>query len=261
MTIDSYWDIGYTQHRGKLRPTQQDALWNGQFLVQTKHGPTRGLVFDCADPVTLVVSDGVSSSPSPELASAFVAQAIGELPRDKGFGAPMLRAVHRQLCDGYARGPTHDTATTVVAVSMRGRHCQVVNVGDSRCYRITGNGQWTQISRDHSYVSQLRDEGYLVGLDEDASLYDQVTEYIIANQDEDQFAIHSAEVFLDQGDTLLLCSDGVHDVLHERDLKQLYNPQCSTVDQAEIWRRALMAAGAPDNFSIILVRLKGRANI
>jgi serine/threonine protein phosphatase PrpC len=51
-----------------------------------------------------------------------------------------------------------------------------------------------------------------------------------------------------------LCSDGLHDTLGDDRLRNLYNASASPLEQVKIWRKAVMAAGAPDNFSIIFSR-------
>ena len=56
------------------------------------------------------------------------------------------------------------------------------------------------------------------------------------------------------GDTLLLCSYGVHDTLREWKLESLFDPHRPVEDQVAVIRAAVLAAGAPGNFSLILAR-------
>ena len=55
------------------------------------------------------------------------------------------------------------------------------------------------------------------------------------------------------GDALLLCTDGVHDTLDSASLQQLIVPGTSALAQAQILRKAVIRAGAPDNFSLIFI--------
>lgn len=50
-------------------------------------------------------------------------------------------------------------------------------------------------------------------------------------------------------------TDGVHDTLGEAHLQSLFQPGLEPADQVRVWREAVLAAGAPDNFSLILLRL------
>ena len=56
------------------------------------------------------------------------------------------------------------------------------------------------------------------------------------------------------GDTFLLCTDGVHDTLGEARLRALYHAELTVGEQASRYREAVLTAGAPDNFSLILWR-------
>lgn len=257
---ETFIEIGFTQHCGKRSTAQQDALWNGEFCVQVQRTNTSKRFRDGTETVLLAVADGVAASTMPHLASQFVAHAVGALDPAAGLTAQTLRTIHGQLCDRYGRGATKDTATTVVAARLHANTCEVVNVGDSRAYLISGDGNWKQLSHDHTYLNELKADGYLEQAEADdsasESLYDQLMDCLIANSEEDNFRIHRTQVPFKPGDSLLLCSDGLHDVLQEALLKKLYRPMFPPADQVDLWLQAVLDAGAPDNVSIILARLK-----
>ena len=56
------------------------------------------------------------------------------------------------------------------------------------------------------------------------------------------------------GDALLLCTDGVHDTINDNELQRLTDASLSPKAQVQVWRQAVLAAGAPDNLSMIFVR-------
>ncbi len=259
---ETFIEIGFTQHCGKRSPAQQDALWNGEFCVQAQYTNTSKRFRDGTETVLLAVADGVAVSTMPHLASQFVADAIGALEPSADLTAQTIRNIHGQLCDRYGRGPNKDTATTVVAARLHGNTCQVVNVSDSRAYLIAGDGTWTQLSHDHIHLNELKADGHLAETesDESESMYDQLMDCLIANPEEDNFRIHSIQVPFKPGDSLLLCSDGLHDVLQEAMLKNLYRPSFPPSDQVGVWLQAVLAAGAPDNVSIILAKFKPRGH-
>ena len=80
---------------------------------------------------------------------------------------------------------------------------------------------------------------------------------VIADDEETEFSVHRQVVPFEIGDTLLLCSDGVHQTLGQKVLEQLFDPRHSTQIQVDIFRTAVLKAGAPDNFSLILVKHTG----
>ena len=77
---------------------------------------------------------------------------------------------------------------------------------------------------------------------------------LVADDDYTDFAIHRAETLLQPGDSLLLCTDGVHDALPEAIFHQLFDSMLTPAAQVERWRQAVLDAGAPDNLSLLLVR-------
>ena len=245
-------EITFTQHAGKAHAMQQDALWTGEKCIQLSDSGTTSLVRD--PPLLLAIADGVAISPQPQIASRFVVEDLAHRTTEEGLSARTVRKVHGALCDRYARGKTFGTSTTLVAAYITGNTCQVINVGDSRSYLITDHGSWTQVSRDHTVLNDLRDTHLVDDGMKYASMYDALSECLIADDEEDQFAIHQRQLILQPADTLLLCSDGVHDTLGDESLRELYDLKLDTLAQVQVFRKAVLRAGAPDNFSIILAR-------
>jgi serine/threonine protein phosphatase PrpC len=246
-------EIAYTQHSGHPSRDQQDALWNGRACVQLVDMVTRVRVqYDRR--LLLAIADGVAVSPSPHLASRWVIKTLAALASDADLSPRLVRELHGRLCDRYATGRTLGTSTTLVAASCNVSRCVVTNVGDSRAYLIKSDGEWSQLSRDHSVLNDLIDHGQVDFDPVYAHLYDGLAHYLIADHQEDGFRIHQTSIPLGIGDRLLLCSDGVHDVLGEPTMQRLYKLHDTVAGQVDAWRRAVLAAGAPDNFSMILAR-------
>jgi serine/threonine protein phosphatase PrpC len=62
-------------------------------------------------------------------------------------------------------------------------------------------------------------------------------------------------VTLEPGDTLVLCSDGIHDQIGEAKLWALFDPALDVAAQAKVWRDAVWRDGAKDNLSLVVVTL------
>ncbi len=153
-----------------------------------------------------------------------------------------------------SKGKTFGASTTLVAVEFLEDRCRVLNVGDSRAYRIAADGEWRQISHDHTLLNAYIARGEADAQQEYASLYDSLDSCLVADDEELDFPVHSAEAPFLPGDRLLLCSDGVHDTLGDARLIKLTDPSLTVLQQVDVWRKAVLAAGAPDNFSMLLAQ-------
>ena len=254
-------DIAYTQHQGTdwRYPVQQDALWSGVEVFQA-----RNLRPAChqtaADVVTLAVADGLGGSPLAERASRTVLEELataiqGGVTFDKG----LVRRIHGRLCDRLAFGETIGSATTLAAVQIQGEQCSVMNVGDSRVYRLSPQGEWQQLSRDHTVLSGMLARGEAEEGAEYATVYNMLDSCLAADSEDADFDIHHCVAPFLPGDALMLCTDGVHDTLGSASLQQLIVPGTSALAQAQILRKAVIRAGAPDNFSLIFIASKAVA--
>jgi Serine/threonine protein phosphatase len=251
-------DIAYTQHLGR-NPSQQDALWNSREIIQQRDVPVNGLSFDSTHAGSLVVAvaDGVAISPMPHKASKFVLEALAcEMEEGAALDARTIRRIHGRLCDVLAKGKSFGSATTLASVAYPSQAacCSVISVGDSRVYRIAADGNWQPLTRDHTLLNAMIERGEADPATEYASLYNALDSCLIADDEETEFRIHYEHAPFLEGDSILLCTDGVHDTLGDAKLQKLTDLVLTPCAQVEVWRKAILAAGAPDNFSIILLR-------
>jgi len=254
-------EIAFTQHRGKINRQQQDCLLINGAIHQAPALPITPLTL-AAEDVLLAVADGVVSSSAPRRASRTVleelAKAIQEHPewRQEGFvSARHLRHVQTRLADQLADNPkTYGAATTIAVAHIRSHRAVVLNVGDSRVYHADREGRWQRLSKDHTVLQGLIDQGKASPDKEYASIYNDLEHMLIADHEEIDFAIHRVVVTLASGDTLVLCTDGVHDVLSEQAMWGMFDPGLDVAEQVKVWRKAVWQAGAGDNLSVIVAR-------
>lgn len=248
-------EIAWTQHCGN-NPGQQDALWNGSAIFQERDLPAASAQVS-SERWCFAVADGVAISPAPHLASRFTLAALAaELSGGEGrlVDTAIIRRIHGRLCDRLAKGRTFGASTTLVVAQCHAERCTVFNVGDSHAYRWAANGEWQRLSRDHTVLQGLIARGEAEAEVDYASLYDGLEYCLIADDEETDFPVHRAEAPFLPGDRLLLCSDGVHDVLGEARVIELADPSLSALAQVEVWRQAVLDVGAPDNFSLVLAK-------
>ena len=244
-------------------PRQEDALLVAGALYQLADLPPRALTVDVSAGLC-ALADGVAAAPCPQRASRAVLDLLRAAGRDGGVDCqdgwigPRLirRQVHAQLCRQLGRDPrTRGTATTLALLQWRADQWSLVNVGDSRVYRIGQAGGWQQLSLDHTYRQSMIARGEIAAEQSLGQLYNDLEHMLIADDNEVDFAIHWQRGNWQTGDTFLLCTDGVHDTLGDARLQSLFQHGRALVDQVAVWRDAVLAAGAPDNFSLILLRL------
>ena len=139
--------------------------------------------------------------------------------------------------------------TTVVAASCMGRFLQVANVGDSRLYVV--NREIRQITRDHSLVEEMIRMG---GLDRaDARNHPDKNIITRAVGAEDHVEPDFFTVELREGDTVLMCSDGLTNMLEDEEIRMIISGARDLVEKAERLVEAANANGGRDNISVILI--------
>jgi protein phosphatase len=142
--------------------------------------------------------------------------------------------------------------TTLVAALVRGRKASVINVGDSRCYGVNEDGIW-QITKDHSLVQMMVDRGELPP--ELAKSYPGKNFITRAIGTEPTVLSDVFYLDLQKGDFLLLCSDGLSNVMDDQEI--LFEI-AHGVNRQHCCQRLLDIAknrGAPDNVTSILVMI------
>ena len=142
--------------------------------------------------------------------------------------------------------------TTLVAVLIRGRKATVVNVGDSRMYLANEDGI-RQITRDHSLVQMMVDRGDLTP--EQAKSYPGKNYITRAVGTEAIIAYDLFHLDVSKGDYLLLCSDGLSNVMDDQEI--LFEI-VHGVKKQNCCKRLLDIAktrGAPDNVTSVLIEI------
>jgi len=250
-------DILLFTSRGNCRQ-QQDAISVDSEVIQAAEHLSQRRVDSHA--LLLGLADGVATSPAAarasKLALGFLSQALTGSPDDCMDGLMTgrhVRAVQHKLSATLAGNrQSYGASTTIVAAHIVDNRLSVLNVGDSRAYLKSASGEIRQLSRDHTELERLRDEGPLVDGQEYASMYSALSDCLVADPEAVDFRIHRSVVNLNPGDLIVLCSDGVHEVLGDVRWLELLGQAEASINFAQRTRHAVLGAGAPDNFSIIV---------
>ena len=140
--------------------------------------------------------------------------------------------------------------TTLVAVLLKNRHATVVHVGDSRAYRVNSEGIW-QMTRDHSLVQMMVERGELT--QEMARTYPGKNFITRAIGTEPIVVCDISNLELSRGEFLLLCSDGLSNVLDDQEILFEIVHGMNREDCCQRLLEIAKNRGAPDNVTSVLI--------
>jgi serine/threonine protein phosphatase PrpC len=144
-------------------------------------------------------------------------------------------------------------ATTLVCCALRYDQAVVCHVGDSRCYHVR-NKVAKQITQDHTWVNEQRKMGLLTA--QEAAESDS-RHILIRSMGPEMFVSPDTNVItLLAGDVLVLCSDGLHDEMSEKELASIVS-QDKKIDEIarELVARAVEIDGG-DNTTAQVIRVR-----
>ena len=140
--------------------------------------------------------------------------------------------------------------TTVVAASIIDNTLHVFNVGDSRCYVLDENSI-SQITKDHSLVEMLVSKGEITR--ESAEYKENKSKITRAVGAEERVVIDSFEVDLAGNEYVLLCSDGLTNMVDDRKIFNIISSSAGVKSSAKRLVEEANLSGGSDNISILLI--------
>ena len=229
-------------HAGKVRQNNEDAL----------------LVGEGEDETLFVVADGIGGFEAGEVASSLAVDVLKDLQPDEPFKAAIGEANRRIVAAGRGDEKLSGMGTTVVAIRFGGKQgepvVEVAHVGDSRAY-LMRCGDMNPITEDHSLVAELVRSGDLTR--DQAAEHPQKNLITRALGADEEVDVDTAILPIEAGDRILLCSDGLSDMVSEPGISEML---ADSPDDPERAARALLSAaldaGGNDNITIIVVDVK-----
>lgn len=140
--------------------------------------------------------------------------------------------------------------TTVVAAICTDLFATVANIGDSRGYILNEIG-FQQLTEDHSLVNELVRSGQITK--EDAEHHPRKNVLTRALGTEETVAMDTKTIMFEEGDFLLLCSDGLSNKVTEEELKSALNHNGSLEDKATGLITLANENGGEDNITLVIV--------
>lgn len=226
-----------------------------RYAVRSDPGPVRRDNQDAAyaDGQVLALADGMGGHPAGDVAASLIVGPFGRrIDAPEWDVVDHLRAAtfagEDAIADYVAKNPeTIGMGTTLTAVRLAGDRLGLLHVGDSRAYLLR-DGVLCQLSHDDTLVQSLVDEGVLSR--DEARVHPQRNVVLRALMGgETRFSLANFEVR--PQDRLLLCSDGLSDVLtHEQLTEAVRDEDVETA--AELLVDLALRRGATDNVTCIV---------
>lgn len=243
---------------------------NFEFYSQTDTGRVRtnnedsvALDESCA---VAVLADGMGGYNAGEVAAGMATRGVladlaawlDRLPRPV---APHHVSSALEICIENANRAIHSAAhaqpqwvgmgTTLVAAVFCPTHVVVGHVGDSRCYRVRG-GAIEQLTRDHSWLQEQLDAGSITAQQAAQSSQRHLVTRALGIERTVRAEVN--EHPLHSGDLLLLCSDGLSEMLRDADMLAILDTCAPLQDKVQCLVNAANLRGGRDNISVVLVQ-------
>lgn len=229
--------------KGKVRADNQDAYFAGRISDST---------------VFAVVCDGMGGANAGSVASENAVRHISEYiiksyrnEMSAGELETLVRnaviSANIELYDMSVNDPSlSGMGTTAVIALVKEDGAVIANVGDSRIYLV--NEEIRQLTRDHSVVQSLIESGKITP--EDAKVHPRKNVITRAVGAEENVTPDSAVIKLSDGDSLLLCTDGLSNYLDDGDILNIFkNTDISAVPEALVDRAN--SNGGGDNITVV----------
>ena len=242
-------------HVGQRRETNQDYMYTSETSVGRL-------------PDLFLVADGMGGHAAGDYASRFTVEKIVEYVTESEESEPVTvlgeavrYANEHLLAEANADASKAGMGTTIVAAVVVGDKLYTANVGDSRLY-VINQERITQITRDHSLVEEMVQSGKLL-VEEMVRLGEMDKEDAKVHPDKNiitraigvlpEVSADFFETVLVPGDTVLLCSDGLTNMVDDTDIKRIVLGQRDIVEKTQRLIDAANENGGKDNITVVLI--------
>lgn len=237
--------------KGKVRSENQDS-----YIIEN---------CDKLKSVIAVICDGMGGAKAGDLASRlsskeFVSRIFESLVAPRFFIGNQEKLLRESCADAngvvyeYSRFDANynGMGTTLVGGIITRRKAFLVNVGDSRAYHLSRAGI-EQISRDHSYVQELVNMGAITR--EEAETHQKKNIITRALGVDRSVECDYFECPLKAGDGILLCSDGLSNMVSDKEMYECFLNNGSPEEVCSKLMALALDRGARDNVTVVLVKI------
>lgn len=209
-------------------------------------------------PDLFLLADGMGGHKAGDFASRFAVEELQKYIANAPSDTPAVQliqegitSVNKRLYDLSMEDENlNGMGTTLVTAFIDGNNLTISNIGDSRAYIIHGNSI-KQITRDHSYVEEMIRRGYMRRGSKD--YMDSRNIITRAVGIEPAVSADFFEVELTEGDYILMCSDGLTNMVDNESIRNIIRERSSVPEKVQALIDMANINGGKDNIGIILV--------
>lgn len=216
------------------------------------------------DLTVAIVCDGMGGAKAGNVASTLAVETakayLERLSREQLLASPdeylsqAAALANEAVFQKAAQDPDcHGMGTTMVAAIVHGREAVILNIGDSRAYRVGEDGI-VKATRDHSVVEDLIHRGQITP--EEARQHPQKNLITRALGAEEVCRADLYQLQLEPGEFLLLCTDGLSNTLTDQELLYEVIHGGSSESCCRRMLEAALSRGAPDNVTAVLIQIQ-----
>ncbi|MGB3345043.1 MAG: Stp1/IreP family PP2C-type Ser/Thr phosphatase [Aequorivita sp.] len=234
-----------TTHRGNVREQNEDSCEN----KETRNGHF------------FVTCDGMGGAAEGKKASSIAVRSIFEFFEKETYENiqialyQSLQFANEQIYATSQANPAYKgMGTTACVVVFRNDDMYFAHVGDSRIYLQT-DGKLKYLTRDHSFVNQLVDQGTINPAE--AKTHPEKNRILkaLGVNPQVESTVSSQPTLLKKGDVVLLCSDGLTDMVPDATIAEILNREKSIAEKADLLLQKALDNGGKDNITIQLVEI------
>ncbi len=232
-------------HSGAVRPENEDFAGTYVPALPEERGPL------------FVVADGMGGHAAGEVASRIAVETVLEVWTNGSTAPPKqalraaARAANAEVFTASLEYGRRGMGTTLTALALSGREAFVAHVGDSRAYLVRDK-QCSQLTSDHSRVAEMLRTRLISP--EQAKNHPARSMLTRSLGSEPAVQVDLARTDVLPGDTFVLCSDGLWDLVSRRDIAEVTTTPTAN-EAAEMLVKTALKRGAPDNVTVILVHI------
>jgi PPM family protein phosphatase len=212
-----------------------------------------------AGPHLLAVCDGMGGHAGGDVASSVALGRLVDLDGDSYGGealrrlATALREANAEIARRAAEDPQLTGMGTTATVLMRyDRKLALAHIGDSRGY-LMRDGELTRITRDHTFVQTLVDEGRISADEAERHPQRNIVTRVLSGHPDDEPDVSAREARV--GDRYLLCSDGLTGVVSEATIAETLAAENDPGATADALISMALRGGAPDNVTVVVAQV------
>lgn len=215
-------------------------------------------VFEIDNGMLVIVCDGLGGNKAGEVASQLAVKTIASKFKEtrgkdilERIKTSILEANRTVLEESNKDFDRKGMATTVEALYLKDDNAYWGHVGDSRIYYLKG-GKLKQLSKDHSLVQKLVDEGYLTLKEAEHHPNKNIIMRALGDNTSVEVDLSKLKISSSDKGKFFLCTDGVTTVVNDSELEELLSGD--DFDQISDELSSLVEErGAPDNFSFVIL--------